>query len=160
MGNLVSPDALREKVFIARRSWIIRAADVKIDQEFDRLDHCAKAGPRGRTKRSACPNAPGTKRRPRAPAAPIRRGKDAALVAPDATPRALNLNPTESDLFRGFRRSGSPTYVWPVYRAALHDDSSVTTKCARLGSGLIDHNQKATATAMQIAEKKVWAQRS
>jgi hypothetical protein len=29
-----------------------------------------------------------------------------------------------------------------------------------LGSGLIDHNQKMTIAAMQIAEKKVWAQRS
>ena len=29
-----------------------------------------------------------------------------------------------------------------------------------LGSGLIDHNQNATAAAMQIAEKKAWAQRS
>lgn len=29
-----------------------------------------------------------------------------------------------------------------------------------LGSGLIDHIQKMTAAAMQIAEKKVWAHRS
>lgn len=29
-----------------------------------------------------------------------------------------------------------------------------------LGSGLINHSQKMTAAAMQIAEKKVWAQRS
>ena len=29
-----------------------------------------------------------------------------------------------------------------------------------LGSGLIDHNQKTTAAAMQIADMKVWAQRS
>ena len=26
-----------------------------------------------------------------------------------------------------------------------------------LGSGLIDHNQKITVAAMQMAEKKVWA---
>jgi len=30
----------------------------------------------------------------------------------------------------------------------------------KLGSGLINHSQKMTAAAMQIAEKKVWAQRS
>ncbi|MEF2559435.1 DNA-binding protein [Aurantimonas sp. C2-5-R2] len=29
-----------------------------------------------------------------------------------------------------------------------------------LGSGLIDQSQKMTAAAMQMAEKKVWAQRS
>ena len=29
-----------------------------------------------------------------------------------------------------------------------------------LGSGLIDHNQKMTAAAMAMAEKKVWAHRS
>ena len=29
-----------------------------------------------------------------------------------------------------------------------------------LGSGLIDQSQKMTAAAMQIADKKVWAQRS
>ena len=30
----------------------------------------------------------------------------------------------------------------------------------RLGSGLIDHNQKSTVAAMQIADMKVWAHRS
>jgi hypothetical protein len=29
-----------------------------------------------------------------------------------------------------------------------------------LGSGLIDHNQNATAAAIQMAEKKAWAHRS
>jgi hypothetical protein len=31
---------------------------------------------------------------------------------------------------------------------------------AALGSGLIDHSQKMTAAAMQMAEKNVWAHRS
>jgi hypothetical protein len=30
----------------------------------------------------------------------------------------------------------------------------------RLGSGLIDHNQKMTVAAMAMADMKVWAQRS
>ena len=32
--------------------------------------------------------------------------------------------------------------------------------CFGLGSGLIDHNQKMTVAAMQMADMKVWAHRS
>ena len=49
----------------------------------------------------------------------------------------------------------------------MTDDGVVTLPFASeaeiddvLGSGLIDQSQKITAAAMQIAEKKVWAQRS
>lgn len=41
------------------------------------------------------------------------------------------------------------------WNAPLSDDD-----CNRLGSGLIDHSQKMTAAAMQMAEKKVCAHRS
>ncbi len=37
---------------------------------------------------------------------------------------------------------------------------AVSPKDRYLGSGLIDHNQKMTAAAIQIADMKVWAQRS
>jgi len=36
----------------------------------------------------------------------------------------------------------------------------VSKLVADLGSGLIDHNQKRTVAAMQMADMKVWAQRS
>ena len=43
-----------------------------------------------------------------------------------------------------------------------HDLRSMLTACSTggLGSGLIDQSQKMTVAAMQIADMKVWAQRS
>jgi hypothetical protein len=47
-----------------------------------------------------------------------------------------------------------------IHRVAAEIVALCEGELSKLGSGLIDHNQKATAAAMQIAEKKVWAHRS
>jgi hypothetical protein len=50
---------------------------------------------------------------------------------------------------------------WSVRRVGLAPTGKRRlSRRALLGSGLIDQSQKMTVAAVQIAEKKVWAQRS
>ena len=42
----------------------------------------------------------------------------------------------------------------------VHLHMRIEIRMALLGSGLIDHSQKMTVAAMQMAEKNVWAHRS
>jgi hypothetical protein len=48
----------------------------------------------------------------------------------------------------------------PSLRASAYRPSKQKSAKVVLGSGLIDHNQKMTVAAMQMADMKVWAQRS
>ena len=56
-----------------------------------------------------------------------------------------------------------------VLEQAIHEHALITIQCTDgrllkvrcdLGSGLIDHSQKMTTAAMQMADMKVWAHRS
>ncbi|MCG5487527.1 MAG: FAD-dependent monooxygenase [Sinorhizobium meliloti] len=57
--------------------------------------------------------------------------------------------------------SDFPTrYPYGLGRWQNHIERILAGRDDKLGSGLVDESQKMTVAAMQMAEKKVWAQRS
>jgi hypothetical protein len=64
----------------------------------------------------------------------------------------------------GSERKRDGAYAWNVFddpnQPGRIIETSLVHSLLELGSGLTNYSQKMTAAAMQIAEKKVWAQRS
>ena len=73
---------------------------------------------------------------------------------------ALTLNPAALALFGKALMTVLVTVASCVIEAARLDRDDLVVALLLLGSGLIDHSQKMTTAAMQIADMKVWAHRS